>query len=102
MQDPIFDKAEYLRPLPEKLFFKKSTGPPIPRQVKIRSKRPWENWLYGVVRDVGMGGVGTIKVYRDGHLVGTARVADWAEADRLFEATVDAATEATQEVEANL
>lgn len=100
--DPIFDKLEYLRPNPPFWLFKSSGGPPIPHRERIRAKRPWENWLYGVVRDVNQMGVGTVKVYRDGHKIGSAPVADWQEADRIFEEAVEAAKEATAEYEEKL
>ncbi len=99
--DPIFDKAEYLRPF-KFIPFKPPSGPAIPRQVRIRMKRAWENWLYAVAKDVNQKGVGTIQVWRDGRKIGTAPVTDHIEADRVYQDTIDAAVEATQEYEAEL
>ena len=96
--DPLFDKLVYLKPY---VFFPYPPieGTPIPHREIARLKHPWENWIYRVVQNVNQKGVGVIRVYRLDKRIAQAPVADWFEADRVFEEVVEAAKAVTKDYE---
>jgi len=78
-------------------------GPGIPKRELTIARRHWEDWVYGVILRYNMeSNQGSVRLYREGRRKGTAQVAGYQEAERIFETVVAACKEVTAEIEQKL